>query len=83
MAATVDYLFAYSATTGLVNDFMFEGITQAYLLDEANRHFIEESNPHALKDMAERMLEAMQRGLWKEPNESIREQLETLLIQSE
>jgi len=83
MAATVDYLFAYSATTGLVDDFMFEGIAQAYLINEANRQFIAACNPHALKDMAERMLEAMQRGLWKEPGDSIREQLQTLVIQSE
>jgi cobaltochelatase CobN len=83
MAATMDYLFAYSATTGLVDDFMFEGITQAYLMDEENKQFIEQANPHALKDMAERMLEAIQRGLWKAPSNDMKEGLRQIVLQSE
>ncbi|NSL87087.1 cobaltochelatase subunit CobN [Chitinophaga sp. Mgbs1] len=83
MAATMDYLFAYSATTGLVDDFMYEGITQAYLLDDDNRRFLEEVNPHALQDMTARMLEAMQRGLWKEPDADTKEQLTQLLLEQE
>ncbi|GAC1599420.1 MAG: hypothetical protein NVS3B8_11970 [Chitinophagaceae bacterium] len=83
MAATMDYLFAYSATTGLVDDFMFEGITQAYLMDEENKRFIENANPHALRDMAERMLEALQRGLWKEPSIATHEFLQKVVLQCE
>lgn len=69
MAATMDYLFAYDATTNLIEDFMYEGITDAYLLDTENQEFIQKNNPWALKDMSERMLEAIQRGLWKNPSE--------------
>lgn len=83
MAATMDYLFAYSATTGLVDDFMFEGITRAYLMDEENKQFIEHANPHALKDMAERMLEAIQRGLWTAPSKDVHEGLQEIVLQSE
>lgn len=42
MSATVDYLFAYSATTKSVPDFMFTGVAQSYLLDEKVRQFIQE-----------------------------------------
>jgi len=29
MSATLDYLFAYDATTNCVSDFMYEGIAEA------------------------------------------------------
>ncbi|MGC1309734.1 MAG: cobaltochelatase subunit CobN [Phormidesmis sp.] len=68
MAATVDYLFAYDATTGCVENHMYEGVANAYVFDPDVRKFIEKSNPWALRDMAERLLEANQRGLWEGAN---------------
>ncbi|NJL45031.1 MAG: hypothetical protein HC922_03355 [Leptolyngbyaceae cyanobacterium SM2_3_12] len=64
MAATVDYLFAYDATTRCVADHMYEGVAKAYVLDAPVQEFVQQSNPWALRDMAERLLEAHQRGLW-------------------
>jgi cobaltochelatase CobN len=83
MAATMDYLFAYDATTDLVDDFMYEGITNEYLFNEENRQFIEEVNPWALKDMTERMLEAIQRGMWKNPKNETVEKLKGLFVEQE
>ena len=83
MAATMDYLFAYDATTGQVEDFMYEGITKAYLLDEANRQFIQAHNPWALQDMSERMLEAIQRKLWENPTEEMVSELKALYLKTE
>lgn len=83
MAATMDYLFSYDATTDLIDDFMYEGITQEYLMNPENRAFIQEVNPWALKDMSERMLEAIQRGMWKNPNAETVEQLKKLYIDQE
>lgn len=83
MAATMDYLFAYDATTGLIDDFMYEGITQEYLFNEENRQFIEQVNPWALKDMTERMLEAIQRGMWKNPKTGTLERLKSLFVENE
>lgn len=65
MAATVDYLFAYDATARCVEDYMYEGVAKAYIFEPAVRSFIESKNPWALRDMAERLLEASQRGLWR------------------
>jgi cobaltochelatase CobN len=75
--------FAYGATTGLVEDFMYEGITEAYLLDVENRRFLKENNPWALKDMAEKMLEAIQRKLWKSPGPETRQGLQDIFLDSE
>ncbi|MCS6943223.1 MAG: cobaltochelatase subunit CobN [Geminocystis sp.] len=65
MSATVDFLFAYAATTKVVPDFLFTGVAEAYLLDDSVRNFLLEKNPWALRDMAERLMEASQRNLWK------------------
>jgi cobaltochelatase CobN len=82
MAATVDNLFAFDATTRLIDDHQYALLADAYLLDPGTRDFVREHNPHALRDMTERMLEAQQRGLWKEPGE-YREALENLLLDIE
>ncbi|WP_223464410.1 cobaltochelatase subunit CobN [Pseudomonas sp. GL-RE-26] len=82
MAATVDNLFAFDATTQLIDDHQYALLADAYLLDPDTRDFVREHNPHALRDMTERMLEAQQRGMWKEPGE-YREALENLLLDIE
>jgi len=82
LAATVDNLFAFDATTQLIDDHQYALLADAYLLDPSTRDFVREHNPHALRDMTERMLEAQQRGMWKEPGE-YREALESLLLDIE
>ena len=44
-------------------------MTDALVLNKENREFLQTANPHALKEMAERLLEAQQRGLWEAPGE--------------
>jgi cobaltochelatase CobN len=83
MAATVDYLFAYDATTKCVEDYMYQGIVQAYLLDPVVLKFIEEKNPDALRDIAERLLEAHKRNLWQDVNIGTLETLRNLVHQAE
>jgi cobaltochelatase CobN len=68
LAATVDYLFGYDATAGVVEDWMYDRLTQAYVLDESMREFFARSNPWALHGIAERLLEAADRKLWDTPD---------------
>jgi cobaltochelatase CobN len=82
MAATVDYLFGYDAATGVIDDHQYALVSDAYLLDADNRAFLHEHNPSALREMTERLLEAMQRGMWQEPGHH-REALEALLLDVE
>ena len=79
MAATVDYLFAYDATTNLIDDYQYESVTDSLVLDESNKAFMQEHNPSALEEMAERLLEATQRGLWQAPGEYA-DKLQDLLL---
>ncbi len=83
MAATVDYLFGYDATTGVVADWMYEKLTQTYVLDPENRAFLEESNPWALHGIAERLLEAADRGLWAEPDPQLMADLRQVYLDTE
>ncbi|NEO33927.1 MAG: cobaltochelatase subunit CobN [Symploca sp. SIO3C6] len=83
MAATVDYLFAYDATTNCVEDHMYQGIAQAYIFDQTVQEFVENKNPWALRDMAERLLEANQRGLWSSAREDTLEKLRAIALQAE
>jgi len=64
IAATVDYLFGYDATAGVVEDWMYERVTRAYVTDPAMRDFYEASNPWALTSICERLLEAAEREMW-------------------
>lgn len=83
MTATVDYLFAYDATTHCVADHMYQGVAQSYLFDPQVQAFIQSKNPWALRDMAERLLEAHQRGLWQQVDKETLEQLRSLVNQAE
>ena len=71
MAATVDYLFGYDATAHVVDDWMYERVTAAYVSDPQVRKFFEQSNPSALTSIAERLLEAMDRGMWNASEEAL------------
>lgn len=64
MAATLDYLFAFAATTGAVKNHHFDLVYTAFLEDDDTRTFIVDHNPAALREMAERFQEAIDRGLW-------------------
>jgi cobaltochelatase CobN len=68
LAATVDYLFGYDATAGVVEDWMYEKLADTYVRDEQMREFFHRSNPWALHGIAERLLEAAERKLWDAPN---------------
>ncbi|MEZ5707493.1 MAG: cobaltochelatase subunit CobN [Burkholderiaceae bacterium] len=69
MAATVDFLFAFDATAGVVHDHQYALVADAYVHDSETRAFLRQNNPQALRSIGERLLEAMQRGLWREPGD--------------
>jgi cobaltochelatase CobN len=83
MAATVDYLFGYDATTGVVADWMYGTLAQTYVLDENIQKFLSESNPWALHGMTERLLEAADRGLWAERDPDVLDALREVFLRAE
>lgn len=83
MSATVDYLFGYDATTGLMDDWMYETLTDTYVGDPTNKEFFEQSNPWALRDISERLIEAAERGLWEKPSAEAMELLRNTFLEME
>ncbi|MCW2575002.1 MAG: cobN, partial [Modestobacter sp.] len=83
LAATVDYLFGYDATTGVVADWMYEKLAQTYVLDPENREFMEKSNPWALHGIAERLLEAVDRKMWESPDPALLAELQQAYLDTE
>jgi cobaltochelatase CobN len=81
MAATVDYLFGYGATTDLVKDTHYQEVAQTLLLDPRQQEFFKKHNPVALQEAAERMLEAAERRLWKRPDAETVSALEECLLE--
>ena len=79
MAATVDYLFAFAATTGVVRNHHFDLVEEAFLADDDTREFISEHNAPALHEIALRLQEAIDRGLWTPRSNSARARIGGLL----
>ncbi|MEV1052191.1 cobaltochelatase subunit CobN [Streptomyces sp. NPDC049887] len=83
LAATVDYLFGYDATTGVVADWMYDKLAEAYVLDPENREFLQQANPWALHGIAERLLEAESRGMWEKPDPAVVDALRQVFLETE
>ncbi len=83
LAATVDYMFGYDATAQVIEDWMYEDVTESYVLDPETQKFFQQSNPWALKGIVERLLEAIERGLWENPSPEMREKLQQLYLELE
>ncbi|MBF4163320.1 cobaltochelatase subunit CobN [Nocardioides acrostichi] len=83
LAATVDYLFGFDATAGVVQDWMYATLAQEYVLDPTNRAFLETSNPWALRGIVERLHEAAERGLWAAPDPELMGRLQQVYLDTE
>lgn len=83
LAATVDYIFGYDATSSVMDDWMYEQLAQTYVLDAEMQQFLQESNPWALHNMTERLLEATERGMWKAPSQECLNRLKETLLSSD
>ncbi|HEV7964923.1 MAG TPA: cobaltochelatase subunit CobN [Actinoplanes sp.] len=83
LAATVDYLFGYDATAGVVADWMYEQLAATYVLDPENQKFMTQSNPWALHGITERLLEAADRKLWAAPEPATLAALQQIYLETE
>jgi cobaltochelatase CobN len=83
LSATVDYLFGYDVTAGVVDDWMYGALVEKYVLDDAVSSFMRSSNPWALGAICERLLEAVDRGLWEEPDPDAVEGLRAAYLELE
>jgi cobaltochelatase CobN len=83
LAATVDYLFGFDATAGVVEDWMYHQLAESYITDAGVQQFLRRSNPWALRGMTERLLEAADRGLWANPDPAELDALRAIYLELE
>ncbi|MCI0864148.1 MAG: cobaltochelatase subunit CobN, partial [Chloroflexi bacterium] len=76
-------MFGYDATAQVIEDWMYENVTQAYVLDPETQEFFQQSNPWALRDIVERLLEAIERGMWENPPPDMKEKLQKMFLDLE
>ena len=81
IAATVDYMFAFAATTGAVKTHHFDLAYEAFIDDDETRNFIAANNPAALSEIAARFEEAIARGLWQPRSNSAYDRLRALSME--
>ena len=65
--------YSWDATSGVMNDALYNRITESYVLDPEVREWMQKVNPWALHEISETMLEARQRGMWNAPEEMLAE----------
>jgi len=70
----VSNTFGWSATADAVDPWIYTDIAKTFLLDAAMFNRLEELNPHSLRSLIRRLLEAHDRGYWN-PDEEILERL--------
>jgi cobaltochelatase CobN len=83
LAATVDYLFGFDATAGVVTDWMYEQLAENYVLDKDNQDFMKHANPWALRGIIEKLSEAVDRELWQDPDPDLINQLQQVYLDIE
>ncbi len=83
LAATVDYLFGFDATAGVVTDWMYAQLAENYVLDKENQDFMKHANPWALRGIIEKLSEAVDRGLWEQPDPNLITQLQQVYLDVE
>ena len=69
--AQVTNTMGWSATTGQVDPWVYERISETFVLDEAMRERLSELNPQASMRMAQRLLEASDRDYWQPDQETL------------
>ncbi|MHC1631937.1 MAG: cobaltochelatase subunit CobN [Methanotrichaceae archaeon] len=77
-----DHVYGWSATTKLVENWVFDAIAETFVTDEEMREWFKENNPYALEEMARRLMEAAERELW-EPDEELLDKLKEAYLDIE
>ncbi|WP_320674668.1 cobaltochelatase subunit CobN [Prochlorococcus sp. MIT 1341] len=83
MSATLDYLFAYDATTNIVPDWCYKAIYSNWVLDKSTSEFLKSENPWAFRDIAERLLEASNRDLWQDATDEEIQEIKSIINEAE
>ncbi|MBR7123353.1 MAG: cobaltochelatase subunit CobN [Candidatus Methanomethylophilaceae archaeon] len=71
MMKKITRVYGWGASTGEVEDAIFDGIADTYVNDPEMRRFFGNNNPHAAEEISRRLLEAESRGIWDADEETL------------
>jgi magnesium chelatase subunit H len=69
--ARVNNTYGWSVTATAVEDWVYQGVADTFLLDEDMRARLSQLNPHATAAVTRRLLEASARGFWEADAETL------------
>ena len=78
----VDIAFGWDATGHALEDWMYEELANTYALDKDMQDFFKRHNPYALHNIAERLLEAIEREMWN-TSEEMKDNLREIMMEVE
>ncbi|MCL0058121.1 cobaltochelatase subunit CobN [Dehalococcoidia bacterium] len=82
LSRVVDIAFGWDATAEVLEDWMYEELAKKYTLDKEMQEWLKEVNPYALQNIAERLLEAIERDMWQ-ATEEMKEKLRQVYLDIE
>ncbi|MCL0034543.1 cobaltochelatase subunit CobN [Dehalococcoidia bacterium] len=82
LSRLVDIAFGWDATAEVLEDWMYEELAKKYALDKEMQEWLKEVNPYALQNIAERLLEAIERDMWQ-ATEEMKEKLRQVYLDIE
>ncbi|HWR09214.1 cobaltochelatase subunit CobN [Sporomusa sp.] len=80
LAGVVAHCYDWDATSAVMEDWMYQGLAQKYAIDQQMREWMQAVNPWALQRIAEKLLEAAQRGLWQ-ADEQTKQELQQIFLE--
>ncbi|MHA1799838.1 MAG: magnesium chelatase subunit H [Candidatus Helarchaeota archaeon] len=75
----MEYLLAFAATTGKVENWLFDQVADKLIFDEEMRKKLQLNNPYATIKISELLMESEKRGYWKISEEKLKKLRETIL----
>ena len=82
LSKLTEYMLGWGATSDSIEDWMYDAVTEKFILDEDTRKWMEENNPYALREMIEDMIECSDRDLWNASEDTLA-QLRELYLEAE
>lgn len=78
----IEYLLGFAATTGKVDNWIFDEVADKFIFNKELRDKISKLNPYATLKIAQLLLETNRRGYWSADNSKI-ERLKDLILELE
>ncbi|MEM1784661.1 MAG: cobaltochelatase subunit CobN, partial [Candidatus Bathyarchaeia archaeon] len=82
LSRALDFVFGWDATEEAIEDWMYEELAKKYALNPEMQEWMKKVNPYALQNILERLMEAIERGMWQ-ASEEIKAKLRSLYLSLE